>query len=97
MFMFELSQILEVNERVSKIYKRNLFIQVAIDLFFRMHTLPMVIQLHEYLLNWVQSASFRAVARVITFFSEIDVNCNCNIQQICQPSNTMEKRNKHEF
>ena len=51
MFMFELSQILEVNERVSKIYKRNLFIQVAIDLFFRMHILPMVIQLHEYLLN----------------------------------------------
>ena len=51
MFMFELSQILEVNKRVSKIYKRNLFIQVAIDLFFRMHTLPMVIQLHEYLLN----------------------------------------------
>lgn len=94
MFMFEFSWILQGNERVNKIYKRKLFIQVATDLFFRLHTLAMVIQLHTYLLNWVQSASFHVVARVISFFSEINVNCNCNIQQICQLSNTMEKRNK---
>ena len=51
MFMFEFSWILQGNERVNKIYKRKLFIQVATDLFFRLHTLAMVIQLHMYLLN----------------------------------------------
>ena len=75
--------LLRVIERVSKTYDRNLFVQVAADLFFRVHTLAEVIQLHKYLLNWVPSAPFCVVARVITFFSEIYMDSNCNIQQIC--------------
>lgn len=72
-----------VIERVNKACDRNLFIQIAPDLFFGVHTVAVVIQLHKYLLNWVHSASFWVVARVITFFSEIYMGSNCNVQQIC--------------
>lgn len=86
--------LLQIIDRMEKICERNLFAQTTTNLFFGVHSLAIVIQLQKYLFTWIQSASFCVVARVITAITEIYMNSNCRIQQICQLSNTVEKKKK---